>query len=441
MNMNNTYLHEAFKKIDRYPGKKVFLIGNHKYTADLLQTIKTVSDYYMYPVNELQRDFPKDKVLTKKDFKEDYVYIDAVSTDGTHTELSASLTEIFHTVKEMHCVRISLGVNTGCEGNLDHYAHGFFHSDVTIAMDIDYPFYHLRKDHRAFKELYTLSPLNTMTISDFFKNFPKKQENAFKGTYGNIGIVSGSYGMAGACALNILGARTLGAGYIDVCCTDDIYPVLAATNITPVFHPYNGYTKTDVLLPVCTSVKSICFGSGGKNIPDKSDVLDLILQNATCPIVLDAEGIRLLQQNYYILHFVKQPVILTPHIGEFGDLLNRTVYEVSKDKINLCLKFSKEYSVFMVLKGPNTIITSPKGQIYINESGNEGLAQAGSGDLLTGMITAMLSFQKDIFTALKMAVFLHGHIADTLALSHSRQTLDLTEYSSCMDNLFKENGY
>ena len=124
-----------------------------------------------------------------------------------------------------------------------------------------------------------------------------------------------------------------------------------------------------------------------------------------------------------------------------ADLLNRTVYEVSKDKINLCLKFSREYSVFMVLKGPNTIITSPKGDIYINETGNEGLAQAGSGDLLTGMITAMISFQKDIFTALKMAVFLHGHIADTLALSHSRQTLDLTEYPSCMDKLFKENGY
>ena len=157
MDMNNTYLYEALKKIDRYPEKKVFLIGNHKYTADLLQTITTVSDYYIYPVNELQRDFPKAKVLAKNDFKEDYIYIDAVSTDGTHTELSALLTDIFHTVNEMHCVRISLGVNTGCEGNLDHYTHGFFHSDVTIAMDIDYLFYHLRKDHRAFKEtLYAL---------------------------------------------------------------------------------------------------------------------------------------------------------------------------------------------------------------------------------------------------------------------------------------------
>ena len=121
----------------------------------------------------------------------------------------------------------------------------------------------------------------------------------------------------------------------------------------------------------------------------KEDVLDIILQDSSVPIVLDAEALRLLVNNTYILRFAKAPVVITPHIGEFAAICNKTIEYIKEHRIETALEFAKDYKVIVVLKGPNTIVVSPCGDIYINQSGNQALAQAGSGDLLTGILTSM----------------------------------------------------
>ena len=105
------------------------------------------------------------------------------------------------------------------------------------------------------------------------------------------------------------------------------------------------------------------------------------------------------------------------------------------------MKFAKENNVILVLKGPNTLVVSPAGDCYINQSGSQALAQAGSGDLLAGMIGGILSATCDVYTGVCMAVWLHGYLAEYGLSEHSMQNFPLEEYPAIMDRLFKEHGY
>jgi NAD(P)H-hydrate epimerase len=275
----------------------------------------------------------------------------------------------------------------------------------------------------------------------FFRNFPKKPDNAYKGTYGKTLLAGGSWGTAGALSLNIIGAKTVGAPYIDVLLPDSIYPILASQHITPVFHPFAHNTMQYVADPLIHNARAIAYGSGAVWFDKKEDCLDLILQNSSVPVILDAEALRLLEHNTYLLKFVRVPVIITPHIGEFAGLLNLPAETILGRKMEYASRFAKENNVIVVLKGPSTIVVSPLGDTYINNTGNQALAQAGSGDLMTGIMAGILTFTKDVFTAVCMAVWLHGRLAEIGTEEHSCQNFPLECYPELMDRLFRKHGF
>lgn len=105
------------------------------------------------------------------------------------------------------------------------------------------------------------------------------------------------------------------------------------------------------------------------------------------------------------------------------------------------MKFAKENHVIVVLKGPNTIAAFPNGEVYINQSGNQALAQAGAGDLLTGILAGTLTFTADVTSAVCMGIWLHGHLADLGIQNHSYQNFPLEKYPEIMDQLFMKHGY
>lgn len=247
--------------------------------------------------------------------------------------------------------------------------------------------------------------------------------------------------MAGALAMNITGARTLGTSYLEVGLSDSIYPIVASSFFSAVFHPFSSSNQEEVLLPIIRNAKAIGYGSGCTNLENKTEIMDMVLLNANCPVVLDAEALRQLVNNTYLLRFIHVPLILTPHIGEFAALLNRPKEYVQDHREECAVSFSKQFHVYVVLKGANTIVVSPDGRKYINESGCQALAQAGSGDLLTGMTASLLTCEKDIFTAVCMAVWLHGYLSEYGLKYHSIQNFPLECYPSLMDELFRKHGY
>lgn len=280
----------------------------------------------------------------------------------------------------------------------------------------------------------------TMDETQFFLHFPQKRSDAWKGTYGKLLLINGSMGMAGATMLNLLGAKTIGASYIIDALPASIYPLVAARFMTPVFHPLTEENWHEEITALLTEARAVTFGSGASRMLSKRAILDLLLQEARQPLVLDAEALRLLHHNAFVLRFAKCPVILTPHIGEFRSFCALDPQMLKKNLPAAVLSFAEAYHAYVVLKGPQTIVASPAGQLYKNKSGNQALAQAGSGDLLTGMLGAMLTLVPDVMTAVTMAVWAHGHLAEMGAETHAKQNFDLSLYPQLMDQLFFKHG-
>ena len=418
---------------------KLILVNGLPNNPDAMKVYKQVPLSIIQPMTAL------DTCLKECD-----VIIDGIFGFGYHGKLSEDMRVVFKQIQNANKPIYSIDINSGAE--CDSAMHDSFalHSTVTFAIDCYKPFHVLQKYHHLFDKL-ELIPLDiphlkqssflTMNQTLFFHNLAKRKETAHKGSSGKILLVGGSYGMAGAISLNITGAKALGFPYIEVGCIDGIYPIVATKHTTPVFHPFSAHNVEQQLASTIEHVSAAAFGSGITQMYEKEFCLDLMIQRCHAPLILDAEGIRMLRYNTWKLRFAKSPIILTPHIGEFADLFHLEKEEVMRNPLHYALKYAKELKVYIVLKSAHTIIATPNGQCYINQTGNEALAQAGSGDLLTGMLTALLAYHCDIFTSLRMGVWLHGHIADRLVEHHSKMHINLEDYPAAVDQFFYENGY
>lgn len=384
------------------------------------------------------RAIPDD--LKTKDLDAD-VFVDGVYGYRFAGSLTPAMRSLFQKINKMQKPLYSIDINSGAECDTGIYDPDALRSTVTMAIDCHKPFHMLRKDHHLFREkvLLPLFPHENSTgypemdEEAFFAAYPKKKEDDYKGTHGSTLLIGGSYSMAGALGLNIIGAQTVGSSYIEAALPDEIYPILANRFLSVVYHPFSEEDAMDTIYGAMPKAHAIAFGSGAVYMPYKDTILDIVLQNAKYPVVLDAEALRLLQHNTYILRFVKCPVIITPHIGEFAALLNKSADEVRKNRLIYAKEFAVRYHLTIVCKGPETIVVSPAGEVYINQTGNAALAQAGSGDLLTGMITGMLTQVSDVNTAVRMAVWLHGRLADEGIKNHSQHTFQLEWYPEIMD--------
>ena len=418
---------------------KLILVNGLPNNPDAMKIYQQVSPSIIQPLTAL------DTCLKECD-----VIIDGIFGFGYHGKLSEDKRVVFKQIQNANKPIYSIDINSGAE--CDSAMHDSFalHSTVTFAIDCYKPFHILQKYHHLFDKLELISldiphPKQSsfleMNQTLFFQNLAKRKETAHKGSNGKILLVGGSYGMAGAISLNITGAKALGFPYIEVGCIDGIYPIVATKHTTPVFHPFSAHNVEQQLAATIEHVNAAAFGSGVTQMFEKELCLDMMIQKWQAPVILDAEGIRMLRYNTWKLRFAKSPIILTPHIGEFADLFHLEKEEVMRNPLHYALKCAKELKVYIVLKSVHTIIATPNGQCYINQTGNEALAQAGSGDLLTGMLTALLAYHCDIFTSLRMGVWLHGYIADRLVEHHSKMHMNLEDYPTAVDQFFYENGY
>ena len=391
---------------------------------------------------------PADEISSA--LKEADLVLDCVYGFGFHGSLDPTIKALFAEVNRSGKQVISVDVNSGCECDSAACDSDAIQSDITYAIDCYKPFHMLRKEHGKFRTAELLdmklphpeiSRFREMNEELFFASFPKKRENAYKGTFGKTLLIGGCYGMAGALGLNLLGARTVGAPYIQAAVPEEVYQVVASYCMTPVFHPFGSHTWYEVIEPLINSSQAIGFGSGAAYMHHKEDILDLILQESRVPVVLDAEALRLLEHNMYVLRFAKAPVIITPHISEFSAISGLPVSVIRDSKIKSASDFAKDYKVIVILKGPNTVIAFPNGEFYINQTGNQALAQAGAGDLLAGILTGILTMTCDVYTAVCMGVWLHGHLADLGIQSHSIQGFRLESYPELMDELFRKHGF
>lgn len=256
----------------------------------------------------------------------------------------------------------------------------------------------------------------------FNKAVFNRPDDSNKGTLGSLLCICGSYGMAGAAIMAGKAALRCGIGLLKIAVPKSIYPVCATNILESVYYPLeetsNGVISsknTDFLLEMCEKSSAVVIGCGLSVCDDTKNLVQSVITNCEKPLVIDADALNCICNKPEILKNLKAPAIITPHPGEMARLLHSTPKTVNSNRENTAIDFAKKFGVVTVLKGAGTIIASPDGEVYINHTGNSGMATGGSGDVLSGIIGSLLAQGAAPINAAAAGVFLHGTIGDLAA--------------------------
>ena len=252
--------------------------------------------------------------------------------------------------------------------------------------------------------------------------FGKRRKDTHKGTYGHLLIVAGSLGKSGAAALAGRAALRTGAGLVTVATAAAALPSIARTMAELMTEPLastpEGTIAASALpraLALLKAKDAVLVGPGLSTDPSTAEFVLGLLPKVKGPCVVDADGLNIVSAKPGILGRMAGPVVLTPHPGELARLAGLSTAEVLRDRLTLVPGFAAKYGVTVVLKGYRTLIAGPDGRVFVNPTGNPGMATGGTGDVLGGMIASELAQEKGTLGAVLAAVFAHGLAGDVAA--------------------------
>ncbi len=260
------------------------------------------------------------------------------------------------------------------------------------------------------------SVLRQMNAASVKRLLPKRPRYAHKGDFGKLLLICGSRGFTGAAELAAKAAARMGAGLVFVGVPASVYPIVASKLTEPMVFPLpdqDGQLSPEAVPEILRHLKdkdACLIGCGLGRGEGSFAAVRAVLENSRCPVVLDADGINVLQGHIDILRGTACPVILTPHEGEFlrlgGDL--------SRSRLQGTMQLHCQTDATVLLKGYQTLICGKDG-CYLNRCGNPGMAKGGSGDVLAGMIVALLGFGLKPTEAAALGAWLHGTAGDLCA--------------------------
>jgi NAD(P)H-hydrate epimerase len=274
-----------------------------------------------------------------------------------------------------------------------------------------------------------------------------REVNSNKGKYGHVLVVGGSYGKAGAPSMASLAALRTGAGLVTAAVPTGILDTVAriAPELMTVplaegpvgavsFKDLRG-GKLDALLKRITVV---ALGPGLSTEGDAPEFARQMVEKTTLPIVVDADALNAFAGKTQLLDGSRRTMVLTPHPGEMARLAGLSVQEVEADRLGLARRFAMKHHLTLVLKGWRTLVAHPDGSVAVNTSGNPAMAKGGSGDILTGIVAAMLAqFPEDTARAVEAAVYLHGLAGDFAAQAMDEHTVLATDTVMHLSDAFR----
>lgn len=261
------------------------------------------------------------------------------------------------------------------------------------------------------------SPYVLLENESIHKIMPLRGKFAHKGTFGHALLIAGSYGKMGAAVLAAKACLRSGVGLLTSHVPHLGYSIIQ-TAVPEAMASIDRHDSIFTEFPNLEPYSAIGIGPGLGKKMNSQKALSQLLENATVPVVLDADALNILADHKEWLTTLPEGSILTPHPGEFRRLVGET--KNSFHALDQQIKFSKKYKCVLVLKGAHTCISTPQGKIYFNSTGNAGMATAGSGDVLTGIILGLLAQRISSEDAALIGVYLHG-LAGDLAVKESSE--------------------
>lgn len=350
------------------------------------------------------------------------VVIDAIFGSGLTRPIDGFIAEIVHQINKKETVAIDVPSGLFSEDNRENNYENIVKSKTTLtfqqpklAMLFPQNYFFVGEWivlpiglHQGFIEgVHTTNYITT--ISDIKAILKPRAKFSHKGTFGHALLIAGSKGKIGAAILSAKACLRTGVGLLTA------HIPARGLEIMQTVLPEAMCSTSDendfiADVPDLTAYNAIGIGPGLGMEKQTQNTFKLLIQNANSPLVIDADALNILSENKTWLAFLPQESILTPHPKEFERLVGK--WENDQERLELQRQFAIKHQVIVVLKGANTAIAFPNGDVYFNSTGNTGMATAGSGDVLTGIITSLLAQRYSPSEAAILGVYLHGLAGD-----------------------------
>ncbi len=247
---------------------------------------------------------------------------------------------------------------------------------------------------------------------------PRKSQS-HKGDFGKIFILAGSEGLTGAAHLAAAGALRAGAGLVTLGVPKRIYPILARRQAEVMVRPFESapqgtlaFSALKAILDFSKTQDVLALGPGLSQHSGTQKLIRELVRRTRQPLILDADGLNAFKNHLEDLQYCRNRAILTPHPGEFIRLFGEKLPARDQERKKRASRIAERFGIFMALKGHHTLVASPEGKIYLNRTGNPGMATGGTGDILTGILAALLGQKFSFWEAARFGVYLHGLAGD-----------------------------
>lgn len=403
------------------------------------QTNLTIARKLEIPFAEITTEKRLDQLRNHLD-QADFV-IDALFGTGLRSDLRGFFPEVIRTINSAGKKVVAVDIPSGLDATTGNILGECVNADLTVTFGLP-KIGQVITPHRRFvgrlvvvdiglpqplleDDRLKISLLDDKLVGSFFS---PRVPDSHKGTYGHVLVIAGSEGKTGAAILCTRAVLRAGAGLVTLAAPRSLNPIFETQLIEPMTIALPETKEgaiSDNALPIiyraAKGKKVVALGPGLSTHPSTKLMVEDMVKNLGIPIVLDADAINAIELN--ILKFTKAPVLITPHPGEMARLLNLSSRDIQENRIEAVQKTAQTYQINILLKGDRTLITDPEGNIFINPTGNPGMATAGSGDVLAGLITGFVAQGLSVNQAACAGAYIHGLAGDMAALESGEQAM------------------
>ncbi len=387
----------------------------------------------------------------KKIFQESYYdcIIDAIFGTGFRGEPEDIFLDAIRLINETGTFVLSVDIPSGINGDTGRFEKNCVNADATAVMCLPKRGNYLYPGRVFCGDIYVIDigvPYDLidngfpriLEFEDIYHIMPWRDPAGNKGTFGQVLIIAGARGFSGAAAMASLSCLRMGAGLVRLAAPEGIMDSLEAKLLEIVKVPLKQTAEEtisveaiDTILTLLERTDVVIIGPGlTTNKETVRFVMDLLPQ-LKIPTIIDADALNIISEDVKIFRKLKMDFIITPHPGELSRLTGIPIQKINEERIDIAKKYAQEFGGILILKGAPTVVASSEGKIYINPTGNSGLATAGSGDVLVGMIGGLLAQGLTTISAAIGGVYLHGLSADLYVKEHNEYSLiagDLIDY-------------
>ncbi len=372
------------------------------------------------------------------------VIVDALLGSGLNRPLEGLLKSVVAELNQQSAIRVAIDIPTGlfADSNQENELSAVYKADRTLSLQMPKASFFHRDTAFQVGDLEILDiGLHPGFLKDaetrlyYFNReeasllYRPRQKHSYKGTYGHALLMAGSEGKNGAALLSAKAVMRSGAGLLTVH-TSKSGVIPLQTGLPEAMVSADAHDRWITELPETVPYSAIGIGPGIAQMEETANVLKKLIQDASQPLVIDADGLNILAENPTWLAFLPKGTVLTPHIGEVRRLLG--VQKLEHDYLEQLRELAFKNAITVVLKDSFTTIASPKGDLHFINSGSPALATAGSGDVLTGIILGLLAQGYPGLQAALLGTWMHGKAASLYAEEEGEESLlasDITEYS------------